>query len=331
MRRRFGPERRCLSISTAPSSAIGQSCSATGPELQLRLQELIANDDYLGAAAVQEEMRALAPPQVEAAKGEEKNAATFEFCMEELYRKLFQAEESLERERQLNALFIECGRYVRHTQPTSLSKECGRLKMKYASTGVGSFDIRTRQVLWKYLAMAWQDGWPTALASAGNAKSEDDEEETPNIAPLPKEAVKHHGDGCYKFRSHKVQAASLEEAWPLLDAAFQEEQEQTAKVQRMAKRERRRAIRSIDGDALQRPGTLHDLRPPSAAYAEVFRGRLTEDEHRITFIEEGSWIRVVVEKDALRNNQYKRAWEKELEEKLYLAVRAEHAKAKQRR
>ena len=122
VRRRFGPERRCLSISTAPSSAIGQSCSATGPELQLRLQELIANEDYLGAAAVKEEMRALAPPQVEGAKGDEKSTATFEFCMEELYRKLFQAEESLERERQLNALYKECGRYVRHTQPTSLSR-----------------------------------------------------------------------------------------------------------------------------------------------------------------------------------------------------------------
>ena len=95
--------------------------------------------------------------------------------------------------------------------------------MKHASTGIGSFDIWTRQVLWKYATKAWQDGWPTALASAENAESEDDEEETPNIAPLPKEAVKHHGDGWYKFRSHKVQAASLEEAWPLLDAAFQDE------------------------------------------------------------------------------------------------------------
>jgi len=65
VRRRFGPERRCLSISTAPSSATGESCSATGPELQLRLQELLANEDYLGAAAVKEEMRAVAPPQVE--------------------------------------------------------------------------------------------------------------------------------------------------------------------------------------------------------------------------------------------------------------------------
>ena len=93
-----------------------------------RLQELLANEDYLGAAAVKEEMRALAPPQVEGSQGDESRAATYEFCMEELYRKLFQAEESLERERQLNALYKECDRYVRHAQPTSLREECGRLK-----------------------------------------------------------------------------------------------------------------------------------------------------------------------------------------------------------
>ena len=79
-----------------------------------------------------------------------------------------------------------------------------------------------------------------------------------------------------------MQAASLEEAWRLLDDAYQEEQEQTAKVQRMAKREKRRAARSIEGDALQRRDPLRVLRPPSAAYAEVFRGRFTEDEHRVT-------------------------------------------------
>ena len=134
----------------------------------------------MGAAAVKEEMCALAPPQVEGAKGDERSAATFEFCMEELYRKLFQAEESLERERQLNALYQECGRYVRHTQPTTVMRECGRLNMQHASTGVGSFDIRTRQVLWKYATKAWQDGWPGALVSAGNAESEDDEAQTPH-------------------------------------------------------------------------------------------------------------------------------------------------------
>jgi hypothetical protein len=128
VRERFGPERRCLSIPKATPSATGHSCSATSKELQLRQQEgLLANEDYLGAAAVTEKIRALGPQLVEGATGDEKSAATFEFRMEELYRKLFQAEESPERERQLNALYKECGRYVRHTQPTSLSKECDRL------------------------------------------------------------------------------------------------------------------------------------------------------------------------------------------------------------
>ena len=145
MRGRFGPERRCLWISRAPSSATCQSCSDTCQELQLRLQQVLPNEGYLGAAAVKEEMRALAPPQVEGAKGDEKCAQTFEFCMEELYRMLFQADESPERERQLNALYKECGRYVRHMQPTSLSKECGRLRMRVACTGVDSFDSGTLQ------------------------------------------------------------------------------------------------------------------------------------------------------------------------------------------
>ena len=76
----------------------------------MRLQELLANEDYLGAAEVKEEMCALALAQVNGAKGDEKSAVTFEFDMEELYRKLFQAEESLERERQLNVLYKDCGR-----------------------------------------------------------------------------------------------------------------------------------------------------------------------------------------------------------------------------
>ena len=105
--------------------------------------------------------------------------------MEELYRKLFQADESLERERQLDALFFSLDVYARRKQGRFLRKECGRLNMQDAQSGVGSFDIRTRQVLWKYATMAWRDGWPTARASAENAESEEEEEVALNIAPLP--------------------------------------------------------------------------------------------------------------------------------------------------
>ena len=100
----------------------------------------------------------------------------------------------------------------------------------------------------------------------------------------------------------------------------------------MARRGKRRAMRALQGHAFRRPGTLHELRPPrGAAYVEVFHGRLAGDEHRVTFIQEGTWINAIVQKGALRNNSHKRAWDKELDEKLYLAMRAEHTKAKQQR
>ena len=85
----------------------------------------------------------------------------------------------------------------------------------------------------------------------------------------------------------------------------------------------------LKGMPIQRHGALYELRSPCGAYTEVFRGRFAEDERRVTFIEEGTWVRATVEKDALHGSTYKGARSKELEEKLYLAVRAAHAKAKQ--
>ena len=206
--------------------------------------------------------------------------------MEELYCILFQDEESPERECRLNVLYKDCAHYVRHTQLTSLSTECGRLNrridMRHAGS-LGSFDIQTRMVLWKYAAMQWLDGWPTPRASAWNAHAEDgEEEESPSISPLPKEAVHDLAGGWYRFRSHKVQAASLEEAWRLLDAAFQEQQQQNARVRRLAKRDQRRLACLIAGDCRRRPGTLRELRSPRVANEGVFRGSFAEDDNEVT-------------------------------------------------
>ena len=88
---RFGRERRCLQVPGArsPISAASQIPPATVQSLRLRLQELLAAEDYSGAAAVQAEMRAPGPTQAEAAQGGEVGATAFEFSMEELYRTLF--------------------------------------------------------------------------------------------------------------------------------------------------------------------------------------------------------------------------------------------------
>ena len=166
---------------------------------------------------------------------------------------------------------------IRNSHLSVRSAVASTVVMTCVTQGLGSFDIQTRMVLWKYAAMQWLDGWPTPRASARNADSEDEEEEeAPIITPLPKEAVHVLGGGRYRFRSYKVQAASLEEAWRLLDAAFQKQQQRNAKARRSAKREQRRLARLIEGDARRRPGTLRELRSPRVANEgsfAVFRRR----------------------------------------------------------
>ena len=102
------------------------------------------------------------------------------------------------------------------------------MRMHDPSTGVGRFDSQTCQALWKYAEMAWGDGWPMVRVSPESEESED--EAAVDITPLPRKAIKDLGDGRYKFRSHSVQATSMDAAWPSLDAAWQEEQERTVRV-----------------------------------------------------------------------------------------------------
>ena len=126
MRSRFGLNIRSLSVPGAPSAtgltlqlrlqkllvqtdyegaaAVQKEMRQARGALQERLQELVANEDYEEAAKVQEQMRVLAMPQAEFAQGDHKDPTIFEFCMEDLYRELFQAGESRERECRLNAL-----------------------------------------------------------------------------------------------------------------------------------------------------------------------------------------------------------------------------------
>ena len=87
--------------------------------------------------------------------------------------------------------------------------------------------------------MAWLHGWLAAGTSTQNAaESEHKEKEAANIIPLPKEAVKDEEHTDYRFHSD--------------NEAYQEEEEQTAKVERMGKRAKHRRARSIESDAFQR-------------------------------------------------------------------------------
>ena len=114
-------------------------------------------------------------------------------------------------------------------------------------------------------------------------------------------------------------------AWRVLSAKYAEEQSNTRRAQRVAKHARRQALAAARGDAESRPGSVCNLGPPRAAYKEVFRGRLVVDGHRFTFIEEDTWFEVTVEEEKRTG---KRDTEQRRNEKLYLALRAAHAKAR---
>ena len=86
--------------------------------MQLLLQELVGNGDYQAATEVQAEMRALGPTPAEGAPGGEVGTTAFGFPIEELYRTLFQAEDSPERESELNAVYKSLEGHARHTQST---------------------------------------------------------------------------------------------------------------------------------------------------------------------------------------------------------------------
>ena len=87
--------------------------------------------------------------------------------------------------------------------------------------------------------MAWLDGWLAAGTSTQNAaEPEHKEKEAANIIPLPKEAVKNEEHTDYRFHSD--------------NEAYQEEEEQAAKVERMGNRATHRRALSIESDAFQR-------------------------------------------------------------------------------
>ena len=141
---------------------------------------------------------------------------------------------------------------------------------------------------------------------------------------LPRDAVELLADGWYKWRGFRKQASDFEEGWRLLNEAWQEQQQMHAAVSRRARRRKKCASRVALQDALKRPGAIMTLAHPR--YKQTFEGRLLEEEGKVTFVEEGSWISVTVEVPVgLRESA--RAASSWRDVQLYNALRGEHSKA----
>ena len=211
------------------------------------------------------------------------------FSMEQLYRKIFEEIPSKGRRiiskasADLQAVWksleiFECsqGRPIArpwsHTEPADLA------------------------LLWSTAARAWLHGWPRETESGGGGPllSTDRAGEDPQLelTSIPREDVETLGEGWFKWRGFRKQAADFEEGWQLLNEAWREQQVQHSIVAKRALRRKNMALRSLDDDSSSRPGPIITLRHPR--YKEVFAGRLLEDGANVTFIEEVSWLRVTV-------------------------------------
>ena len=113
--RRFGPERRRLPMPEVQRA----TCEVLRADLQEQLVALSEDKDHHARQALKEKL-ALVEQLADLAAQQDYGAAAkvqmklqpiFDFSMEELYRTLFQAEESVQRERQLHALFDSLASY----------------------------------------------------------------------------------------------------------------------------------------------------------------------------------------------------------------------------
>ena len=176
---------------------------------------------------------------------------------------------------------------------------------------------------------AWEKGRPSAAEIADDSdaaapRPTDALEETVQFTSVPRQEVQVLEDGWHRWRGFKVQAIDFDDAVQLLNEDWREQQLRHAVVSRRAKLRREEALQSMARDSSSRLGPLVSLEHPR--YKEVFKGRLTENGSSVTFVEEGTWLRVTVtvppEKDA--QGRGTAAWR---DEHLYNAMRGERAKA----
>ena len=152
----------------------------------------------------------------------------------------------------------------------------------------------------------------------------DDSMDIQPLESIPLELVEDRGDGWYKWRSYWKWAPSKEEGHLLLNAAWRETQEYCAIVRKQAMR-RKRELQKLQAtdDKFSRLRPVVLKRDTSSALT----GRYTEDNNKVTFVEDGTNHRVTLEMPSDKK-KIKTGWFKSfLDMQVYNAVIAEHKKA----
>ena len=144
------------------------------------------------------------------------------------------------------------------------------------------------------------------------------------ISSVPRDEVQSHDDGWYSWRSYRKLGISFDDAYVLLNAAWQEEQVMNARARELAE-QRKRALQRLEAsDDRHSRGTPSLLK--HARYSSQFKGRLCLDGRSVTFIEDGTWHRVTLQLPG-KVELHGPAFQTWLDSTMYNAVRSEHIKA----
>ena len=172
-------------------------------------------------------------------------------------------------------------------------RQIGMKRMDRKSSEKHPFQENFIEQLWTAAQAGLKSGkWPPT-------ESYDEEDEDTNavvdastkIESIPRELVEDRGDGWYKWRGYWKWAPSMEEGHLLLNAAWHETQNMVAFARKQdARRQKQLQKLEATDDKFSR------LRPVvlKRGTPDALTGRYTEDNNKVTFVEDGTNHRVTL-------------------------------------
>jgi hypothetical protein len=194
------------------------------------------------------------------------------------------------------------------------------------------FDQKTLENIWRGLELVFEEGHWIGLVQDASADSNVHKAEKPfdarGLKVVPPAAIEVLEDGWYKWMGYKVQASNFEQAAKDLNTAYIEEQHTrfVASQQLSSLKEAARTLEAASSRDAR--GDLYRLE--HSEYELKFLGRLRQEDYMWFFVEDFTSYKAAAPRVATcRSYKAGRDAITSRDRTLYLAIRSEHAKAKQ--
>ena len=184
------------------------------------------------------------------------------------------------------------------------------------------FDSKQLNVFWDRAVRAWLDGWlrNTMPAELPEGMKPSPEKTFVDLSPVKRTEIHCDADGMYKWGGWKVSADTADEALEKLRACWTEHQQVRHGTRQKWKQRRLGELEHAKQDLLTRRSAVQELRHPQ--YSVVFKGTFFHQDGESRFEEEHTGV-------VFRSPPVDDRWRdvlKEVNNRLYMGLRGEHAK-----